>query len=73
MKINFFRKNKYRNGSALVEFSSYQTAKNFITEYNNRIINGHLFSISWAKQNLINAKFCDKQNSNNNSYYTVIK
>lgn len=73
MKINIFRKNQYGNGSALIEFNSYFDAKNFIREYNNKIINGNLLSIKWAKQNLINTKYYDKSCSNNKSYYTVIK
>ena len=37
--------------SAFIEFNSTNTAKYFISEYNNKIINGHLFCLNWAKHN----------------------
>ena len=71
IKIQINRKNPYRNGSALIEFNSYLTAKNFIREYKNRIINGQLLSLNWARINTNNVNNNDKENTNNNIYYTV--
>ena len=71
--MNISRKYPYKNGSAFIEFNSYNTAKNFIREFNNSIINGHLIILDWAKPNIINIinNEKEKESVNKNSLYTV--
>lgn len=68
IKINISRKNQHKNGSAFIEFNSYQAARNFIQEYNNKIVDGKLLLLNWAKHSYNINNNNEKENQN---YYTV--
>ena len=64
------RRNNNIPGSAFIEFNSVKTANYFISNYNNKRINGHLFHLNWAKHNYNKEK---ENTDNTNSFYTVSK
>jgi len=68
LKINISRRNHHKNGSAFIEFNSYQSAKSFIQEYNNKIVCGRLLLLNWAKHSN-NIKYNNEKE--NPDFYTV--
>ena len=70
IKINIIQKTQHKDGYAFIEFDSHKTAKHVIQEYNNKIINGQLLTLNWARQNY-NNNIKNNRNEIISNYYTV--
>ena len=70
INIIFIQKKQNKDRFAFIEFDSHKTAKHIIKEYNNKIINGQLLTLNWARQNY-NNNIKNNRNEIITNYYTV--